>query len=161
MRITIAVSLLTTTLLALPALAQQTPPAMVSSYNTLADIVLSVRKMEADFVRAVLDGHRHAAQALFEKGNFNGSAAEMALFANEGDNAMGGVRKRLLKGGHHHNAAAEQKGEFEPGYVIVSRQAKKDLLAASAALRRAKTDAEREKAWTSFDGVAGALTKSP
>ena len=154
--------LITTTLLAGPALAQQTPPAMVKTYDTLADIILSMHTLEADFVRAVLEGHRHAASVLFESGDFNGTAAQMALFANEGDNAMGGVRKRLLQGGHHHHHAdAAAEGVYEPGYVIVTRDAKKKILAASLALARAKTDAERKQAWKSFDGIAGGLMKSP
>ncbi len=41
----------------------------------------------------------------------------MALFANEGDNAIAGIRKRLVEGGHHHNAAGEEQGIFEEGYV--------------------------------------------
>jgi hypothetical protein len=154
--------LITTALLAGPALAQQTPPAMVKTYDTLADIILSIDALEADFARAVLEGHRHAASALFESDDFTGAAAQMALFASEGDNAMGGVRKRLLKGGHHHHhhADASKEGEFEPGYVIVTRDAKKRILAASAALRQAKTDAERKQAWQTFDGIAGGLMKS-
>jgi hypothetical protein len=154
-------ALITTTLLAGPALAQQTPPAMVKTYDALADIILSIDALEVDFARAVLEGHRHAASALFESGDFTGAAAQMALFASEGDNAMGGVRKRLLQGGHHHHHAdASVEGEFEPGYVIVTREAKKKVLAASAALRRAKTDAERKQAWKTFDGIAGGLMKS-
>ena len=152
--------LITTTLLAGPALAQQTPPAMVKTYDTLADIILSIDALEADFARAVLDGHRHAAAAMFERGDFAGAAAQMALFASEGDNAMGGVRKRLVKGGHHHHADASKEGVYEPGYVIVTREAKKKVLAASAALRRAKTDAERKQAWKSFDDIASGLMKS-
>ena len=154
--------LITTTLLAGPALAQQTPPAMVKTYDTLADIILAVDALEVDFARAVLEGHRHAASALFESGDFAGAAAQMALFGSEGDNAMGGVRKRLLQGGHHHHHAdASAEGKFEPGYVIVTREAKKKILAASAALRRAKTDAERKQAWKTFDGIASGLMKSP
>jgi len=153
--------LIAITLLAGPALAQQTPPAMVKTYDTLANIILAVDALEADFARAVLDGHRHAASALFESGDFTGAAAQMALFASEGDNAMGGVRKRLLQGGHHHHHAdASAEGEYEPGYVIVTRDAKKKIMAASAALRRAKTDAERKQVWKTFDGIAGGLMKS-
>jgi hypothetical protein len=161
MRTQIVISLLTTTLFALPVLAQQTPPAMVKSYDTLADIVLSMGRLEVDFVRVVLDGHRHAAESLFQTGEYSAAAAQMALFANEGDNAMAGVRKRLLKGGHHHHSDAEAEGEFEPGYVIVSRQDKKEVLAASAELRQAKTDEARAAAWMKFHRIAEALTKIP
>ena len=142
---------------AVPALAQTTPAPAVATYQNLADTILSVRAMETNLVRTILDGHLHAAQSLYERGDYAGAAAHMALFANEGDNAIGGVRKRLLEGGHHHNAAAEEKGVYEPGYVVVTREAKKQVLAASAALRQATTDSERKKAWDDFAAVAAGL----
>ncbi|HEY5657172.1 MAG TPA: hypothetical protein VIY27_05240 [Myxococcota bacterium] len=153
---------LTSVLLAGPALAQQTPQGLVKAYDTLADVILSMHALEADFVRAVLEGHRHAASALFEQGDYSGASAQMALFASEGDNAVGGVRKRLLQGGHHHHHAdASKEGAYEPGYVIVTRDAKQKILNASMKLARAKTDAERKQAWQDFDGIAGGLMKSP
>jgi hypothetical protein len=112
-------------------------------------------------VRALLDGHRRAAQAQFASGDFAGAAAEMALFANEGDNAVGGIRKRLIEGGHHHNADGEAKGIYEPGFVIVTRTAKQAALQASANLRKATTDAERRAAWGEFAKVADGLLATP
>lgn len=151
---------LTTALLAGPALAQETPPVLVKTYSTLADVVLSTYTLETDVVRAVLESHRDAARTQFEKGDFAAAAAELALFANEGDNAMGGVRKRLLQGGHHHHHAdASKQGAYEPGYVIVTRDAKQKIMAASMQLARAKTDADRRQAWQTFDGIAGGLLK--
>lgn len=148
--------------LASPAFAQQTPPSMVASYESIADIILASRELEANFVRAMLAGHLHAAQAHMEQEDYAAAAAEMALFANEGDNAISGVRKRLLKGGHHYNAEGEEKGVFEPGYVIVTREAKVAALAASAALRRAQTDEARQEAWDDFATVAeGLLGETP
>jgi hypothetical protein len=44
--------------------------------------------------------------------------------------------------------------------VIVTREAKRKILAASAALRRAETDAERKQAWETFDDIADDLMKS-
>jgi hypothetical protein len=147
---------------ALPAFAQQTPPSMVASYESIADIILASRELEANFVRSLLDGHFHAAKAHMKAGDYAAAAAEMALFANEGDNAVGGVRKRLLEGGHHYNAEGEEKGVYEPGYVIVTREAKVAALAASAALRQATTDDARQKAWDDFAQVAeGLLGKKP
>jgi hypothetical protein len=81
----------------------------------------------------------------------------MALFANEGDNAVGGVRKRLLEGGHHHNAEGEAKGIYEPGYVIVTVAQKKTALDAVAELRAATTDAARKAAMDKFHAVAGSV----
>jgi hypothetical protein len=151
------VSLVSLAGLAAPAAAQATPPSMVEAYESLATVILGARATEASLVRALLDGHRHAAESKFQSGDFAGAAAEMALFANEGDNAVGGVRKRLIEGGHHHNAAGEQKGIYEPGFVIVTRTAKAAALEASANLRKATDDAGRQAAWAAFAKVADDL----
>jgi hypothetical protein len=143
------------------AMAQETPASIVTAYDALADTILDLRATEHSFVRALLDGHRHAAMVRYQQGNFQAAAAEMALFANEGDNAIGGVRKRLLEGGHHFNAAGEEQGLFEPGFVVVTSEAKKKLLAASAALRQATDDAARGAAWGDFEAVAGKLLAAP
>lgn len=142
---------------AVPAAAQQTPPTMVETYESLADIILASRDAEANFVRSLLDGHRHAAEAFYQDGDYARAAAEMALFANEGDNAIGGVRKRLLEGGHHYNAEGEEKGIYEPGFVIVTREAKEKILEASAAVRRNASEAERQEAWETFREAAEEL----
>lgn len=149
--------LTTLALMALPMAAQETPPTMVQAYAALADTILGVRAAEASLVKAMLDGHRQAAEVLMKQGNAQAAAAEMALFANEGDNAVGGVRKRLLEGGHHFNAAGEEAGVYEPGYVVVTREAKAGILAASSALRQATDDAARQKAWDDFAAIAGPL----
>lgn len=146
--------------MALVAWAQETPKTTASTYDSLADVILAVKRTEANFVRSLLDGHRHGAAAFMRAGDYERAAAEMALFGNEGDNAIGGVRKRLLEGGHHHNADGEAKGIYEPGYVVVTKQAKQQVLAASTALRRARTDAERKEAWQRFVAVADSLLGS-
>lgn len=139
------------------AVAQETPASIVTAYDALADTILALRQAEHGFVAAMLDGHRHAAMVRYGQGDWQAAAAEIALFANEGDNGIGGVRKRLLEGGHHFNAAGEEAGLFEPGYVVVTIEAKKKLLAASAALRQATDDAARAAAWGDFEAVAGEL----
>ncbi len=146
-------------LVAVPAPAQETPTAMVAAYDALADNILAVRAAEAGFVLALLDGHRHAARMLKEKGDWQGAAAQVALFATEGDNAVAGVRKRLLEGGHHFNAAGEEQGIFEPGFVIVTREAKEKLLKVASDLRQATTDEARQEAWGRFRAVANQLLK--
>lgn len=143
--------------LAAPMAAQETPPSVVAAYDALADTILSVRAAELNFVASLLDGHRHAAQVRAKNGDWKGAAAEIALFANEGDNGIAGVRKRLLEGGHHFNAEGEEQGTFEPGYVIVTREAKQELLAIAAALRQASTDDERHNAWKNFESVSTEL----
>ena len=144
-------------LLALPAVAQETPTSIVTAYDALSDTILSVRAAEQTFVAAMLDGHLHAAKVLMMQGDAEGAAAQMALFANEGDNEIGGVRKKLLEGGHHFNADGEEQGIYEPGYVIVTREAKQGLLEASKELRLAQDDEGRMAAWKKFAGIAKPL----
>ena len=125
--------------------------------DALADTILSVRQAELRFVAALLDGHRHAAEARMKSGDWQGAAGEIALFANEGDNGVGGVRKRLLEGGHHFNAEGEEQGAYEPGYVIVTREAKAKLLGIAAAMRQASSDEARQKAWSDFAAKSAEL----
>lgn len=146
--------------LARPLTAQETPPAVVASYEALADTILAVRRAEAALVRSLLDGHRHAAETLKARGDWQGAAAQIALFGNEGDNAIGGVRKRLLEGGHHYNAGGEEQGVFEQGYVVVTKEAKKNLLVLARTIRTASGDAAREKAWSEFTAIAEKLLEA-
>ncbi|HJN50559.1 MAG: hypothetical protein QGI68_10960 [Pseudomonadales bacterium] len=46
-----------------PTYAQETPPAMVSPYDALADAIFGVKRAEHDFVKSLLDHHRRAALA--------------------------------------------------------------------------------------------------
>jgi len=136
---------------------QATPKPTVATYSSLADAILALHKTEEALVRALLDGHYQAALAAKDHGMHEQAAAEMALFANEGDNAIGGVRKKLLDGGFNHNAAGEAKGVFDPGYVLVTKKIKEGALAAAAAMRAAKDDAGRAKAWSDFSALAEPL----
>ena len=136
---------------------QQTPKTMATAYGSLADSILAVKKTETDFVRCILADHYRAAREASQKGDSERAAAEMALFGNEGDNAIGGVRKRLLEGGHHHNAEGEAKGIYDPGFVIVTKKVKEQALADSAAMRTAKTDADRKAVWDKFAAMAAPL----
>ena len=136
---------------------QATPRPTVTCYSSLADSILALHTTEADFVRAMLDAHYTAARLNHEHALHEQAAAEMALFANEGDNAIGGVRKKLLDGGFNHNAAGEAKGIFDPGYVLVTKKIKEGALAAAAAMRAAKDDAARAKAWSDFSALAEPL----
>ena len=145
------------TAMALLSFAQETSRPAVDTYNAIADSILATKAAEKGIVNTILDGHRHAAEGAMKRGSHELVAANMALFANEGDNAIGGIRKRLLEGGHHHNAEGEAKGIYEPGYVVVTKEAKMKCLAASAAYAKATTDGERKKAWDEFAAVATAL----
>jgi hypothetical protein len=141
------------------ALGQETAKDMAAAYDTLADVILGAKRTEKNLVRSILEQHRSAGAAAAEKGDGARAAAEMALFANEGDNAVGGVRKRLLDGGHHHNAEGEAKGLFDPGFVVVDRVSRKACLDASMEMQKAADDAGRKAAWSKFDAAASALLK--
>ena len=142
------------------AIGAETRKSLVASYDTLADTILGAKKTEHNLVLAILESHRAGAMHAAASGKWEDAAAEMALFANEGDNAVGGVRKRLLEGGHHHNAEGEQKGVYEPGFVIVTKDAKVKALAASQAMLNAKDDGARKTAMSDFDKIADDVCKS-
>lgn len=140
------------------AVAQETAPGMVSTYEAIADTILSVKRAEAGFVRALLESYREAARADYERRDYEGAAANMALFANEGDNAIAGIRKRLVdEGHHHHHASDEDTASYDQGFVIVDREHKASLLAAAAQMRQASKKAAANDAWLSFEATAGAL----
>jgi hypothetical protein len=139
--------------------APETPKGIVASYDTLADTILAAKKTETNLVRAILEHHLSAAEAAQKAGDSDGSSAHMALFANEGDHAVGGIRKRLIEGGHHHNSDGEAKGVYEAGFVLVTKDAKGKVMAASAAMRQAKSDDERAKAFAAFKATADELLK--
>lgn len=153
------VTILLAALMAVPGLAQKTPATMTAAYDTLADVILGVRQAEADFVTAMLEQHFVAAKRAFAAEDWEKSAAQMALFGNEGDNAIAGIRKRLVEGGHHHNAAGEEAGIFDEGFVIVTRKDKAGALAASKALREAQDSVARQAAWDDFEKLAKPLIR--
>jgi hypothetical protein len=85
-----------------------------------------VKHTEASLVAAILEqGYKQASAASERaKAALAGGAAKAkadleeyggarAQLATEGDNAVAGVRKRLLEGGHHHNAEGEKQGIFD------------------------------------------------
>lgn len=134
-----------------------TPKAIAKTYESIADSILAAKATEANFIKLVLTHHYHGARGNFEAGKFEQAAADMALFANEGDNAIAGTRKRLVDGGHHHHADGEAKGIYETGFVIVTKAGKAQILAASAALRQAKSADEQKKAFDDFEKIAKSL----
>jgi hypothetical protein len=153
----VLVAILASSLMAMPAVSQKTPEPTVLAYDALADAILGLREAESDFVMSILDHHFRAAERAFKSENWDRAAAQMALFANEGDNAVAGIRKRLVEGGHHHNAAGEEAGTFDEGFVVITKKAKRRGLAASKALREAGDDAARQTAWADFEKVANEL----
>lgn len=159
MRSMMVLALASLVLAAAPAFAQETPAPLVAAYDSLAKVILNVRQAEKEMVRSLLDEHYRAAKRMMAEEKFGIAAAHMSLFANEGDNAVGGIRKRLIEGGHHHNAAGEEAGIFEPGYVLVTKEAKQKMLKASTDLRQAKDEVARKAAWKDFATVADTFLK--
>jgi len=117
-----------------------TPAELVSTYNTLADVILSAKASEANVVRSILaTTYRHAevgvaaAKAKLSAGQdarviVEKLATLVSQLGNEGDASVAAIRKRLLEGGHHHNAAGEQQGIFDEGFVIVTKASRKVFL---------------------------------
>lgn len=167
---------------AAPAWARQgapspaTPAEMVATYQTLADGILALKRTEENLCRSILAASfahgqvelgrakkaiaasdQKAAQAALES-----LAAAIGQIATEGDNAVAGVRKRLLDGGHHHNAAGEAQGIFDAGFVIVTRAARQKLLDSSRTIgqlsRAPKADA-LESEWKKVSAVYDELMK--
>ena len=154
--------------------APSTPAEIVTTYNSLADAILSVKKTEHDLVMAMLAGtYRHAEARMNQvsaklaagqpaKEDVEAVAALVAQIGNEGDNSVAGVRKRLLDGGHHHNAAGEQQGIFDAGFVIVTKEAKKAFLGSAVAIGKmtaSPTAAGLVTEWENVKGTWSRLTK--
>jgi len=141
---------------ATPTLAQHpsgdrtaTPEPMVAAYSSLADTMLAAKKTEWNLVHTILattyshaEATAKAAKAKIAagqdvRGDIEVLAALVAQLGNEGDASVAAVRKRLLEGGHHHHhAAADKPGEYDEGFVIVTRAAKKTFLDAAGKIAR-------------------------
>jgi hypothetical protein len=131
-----------------PGDAASTPAELVRAYDALADTILAVKKTESNMVRSILATTYGHAEAAFRmaKGKLNAGqdarkeierlADLVAQIGNEGDAHVAGIRKRLVEGGHHHNAVGEQQGLYDPGFVIVTRKAKKMFLDAAGNIAR-------------------------
>lgn len=153
-----------------------TPPAMVKTYESLADAILAVKTTEANLVRAILGtAYAHAQVELdrarkgIKASDTKGAQAALEALASavgqlgtEGDSAVGAVRKRLLEGGHHHNAAGEAKGVYDEGFVVVTRAAKQAFLDSSKAiglLARAPKGDALEAEWKKVEATWASLMK--
>ena len=114
-----------------------TPRQLVETYDSLADAILAAKKTEWNLVHTILattyshaEGTAKAALAKLAQGADAGAeieklAALVAQIGNEGDAGVAAIRKRLIEGGHHHHASGEQQGIYDPGFVIVTRTAKR------------------------------------
>jgi len=138
-----------------------TPAELVAAYDALADSILAVQQTERHMVKSILAttyGHAQATYATIKRKLKAGEdvSAEVEKLAdlvsqlgNEGDAAVGAIRKRLVEGGHHHNAKGEKDGVYDEGFVVITRKAKKALLDAAGNVGKlggsisvAKLDAE-------------------
>jgi hypothetical protein len=123
-----------------------TPPELVETYKTLADVILGARNSETNLVRSILaTTYTHAEHVLAQakekmktgkpaREEVEDLAALVSQLGNEGDASVAAVRKRLVEGGHHHNAAGEAQGIYDEGFVVVTKASKKNLLAAASAI---------------------------
>ncbi len=153
--------------------APATPAEMVAAYDALADTILGANKAEDKLVRAILAatyGHAQSelgrARAALKAGDAAGAKAAVENLATavgqlgtEGDNAVAGVRKRLLEGGHHHNAAGEAQGLFDEGYVVITKAAKTAFLDSSKALAMLAKDPKADAVEAEWKKVEAAWAK--
>lgn len=179
-RLALAAALSFASLAPAPAAAQTpagTPAEMVQTYHSLADGILALKRTEENVVKSILaatvahgQGTLGRAQRALAAGDAKAAAAavealaaDAAQLGTEGDNAVGGVRKRLLEGGHHHNAAGEAQGIYDEGYVVVTRKAKAALLESSRAIAgmagAPKADALAAE-WKKVEAVVADLMKA-
>jgi len=154
-------------------LTPATPPEMVATYDALADVILGSRRAEERLVRSILAtayGHAQAAlghsRAALKAGDAAGAraavenlAASVGQIGTEGDNAVAGVRKRLLEGGHHYNASGEAQGVYDEGYVVVTRAAKQAFLDSSKAIAMLARDPKTEPLEAEWKKVQAAWVK--
>ncbi len=131
-----------------PADVTSVQPQLVDSYHSLADTILGAKRTERNLVLSILATTYNHARATYGQAaasleadrdasaELEKLAALVSQLGNEGDAAVAAVRKRLLEGGHHHNAAGEQQGIYDPGFVIVTRAAKKTFLDAAREIGR-------------------------
>ncbi|MCA9264987.1 MAG: hypothetical protein KDA60_14105 [Planctomycetales bacterium] len=159
-----------------PAAAPATPVELVATYENLATVILGAKNAEEQLVRSILStsyGHAHASLESARKAMqaddeekaraaLESLAAHVAQIGTEGDNAVAGIRKRLIEGGHHHNAEGESKGIYDPGFVVVTREAKQKLLEASRELAQLSRDPQEEavlRVWQKVQTVWTSLAK--
>ena len=128
-----------------------TPPQLVATYEDLADAILALDQTETSLVQSILaTTYRHAeavmaqAEAQLEAGKIPTAQIEtlaelVAQLGNEGDAAVAAVRKRLVEGGHHHHAGGEAQGKYDPGFVVVTREAKKVFIDAASGIGKLAT----------------------
>lgn len=127
--------------------AAETPRELVDTYDNIATAILANKSAERSVVAAILAsayGHAEATLAKAQTKIATGQPARTELeelaalvtqLGNEGDASVAAIRKRLVEGGHHHHhAKAEQEGQYDEGFVIVTRQAKKAFLDAAATI---------------------------
>jgi len=164
--------------LALPAAAQSrtpaTPAEMVAAYDALADTILGANKTERKLVLAILAAtYAHAKaelgrarqalkanDAAAARGAVENLAAAVGQIGTEGDNAVAGIRKRLLEGGHHANSEGEAQGVYDEGYVIVTKAAKQAFLQSSRALAMLAREPKPDALETEWKKVEAAWAKN-
>jgi hypothetical protein len=152
--------------------ATDTPPQLVATYDSLADTILGAKQAEWNLVHSILATTYSHAEATMEQvrsrmaaGQSAGEQIEalatlVAQLGNEGDSSVAAIRKRLIEAGHHHNAAGEQQGIYDEGFVIVTKKAKKALLDSANAIGKlakskdaAKLEAEWKKVESTFESL--------
>lgn len=150
-----------------------TPQEMVAAYDALADAILGANKAEVKLVHAILAASYSHAQSEMERARLalkagdaaaaraaaENVAAAVGQIGTEGDNAVAGIRKRLLQGGHHANSVGEAQGIYDEGYVVVTKAAKQAFLDASKAIAMLAREPKAEALDAEWKKVEAAWAK--
>ena len=142
--------------------AVETNPHLVKTYDELATALLALNSTEKHVVMSILadahDGAVNAMEAALQafadddrdlvSAKLEEAATWVGLIASEGNKSVALVRNRLLEGGHHHHANQDVSKKYDPGFVVVEKTEKQELLGVATALGKL--------AATVKDGAAGA-----
>jgi hypothetical protein len=128
----------------------------VESYESLATVIIEMRRTEDAVVKTILIHHYNAAQEHLEAAQGGGevlkhleaAATEVTYVANEGDKRVQAIRQRLSMAGHTHLSDVDTKED----YLFVNSREKKALLDAAKEIVQLGGSAKSEQ-------VAGAAKR--
>jgi hypothetical protein len=110
----------------------------VESYESLATVIIEMRRTEDAVVKTILVHHYNAAQDHLQAAqsgegvlkHLEAAATEVTYVANEGDKRVQAIRQRLSMAGHTHLSDVDTKED----YLFVNSREKKALLDAAKEL---------------------------
>ena len=136
---------------------QATPKPTVASYAALADAILALHRAEEEAVRAMLDAHFQAARGYREHAMHEQAAAEMALFAPRATTRSAAFARSSSTAASTTTRPARRRASSTRATCWSRRRTRRACSPPRRAMRAAKDDAAREKAWKDFSALAEPL----